>query len=121
MERFGGCLSLIHVHGDEVDVVVLDVKRILDARTVVCVVIDAAQHQTFRQGEEEHVLVRVRPGACGNGVDLAVDGLHRILDRALLKGLDARHLHGRFQGVLLCKQGGSDDVDLVIVVGTRRP
>ena len=61
--------------------------------------------------------MRVRPGARGNGVDLAVDGPHRILDRALLEGLGVRHLNGRIQGGLLCEQGGIDDVDLIICVG----
>ena len=42
----------------------------------------------------------MRPGACGNGVDLAIDGPHRILYRALLEGHDVRHLHGRVQGGL---------------------
>ena len=112
LERFGEYLSPVHVHGEEVDVVVLGVKRIL-----VRIVIDAAQHETFRQGAEEQVLVRVRPGGRGNGVHLAVDGPHWILDRALLEDLDVRHLHGRIQGGLLCKQGGIDDVDLVIGVG----
>ena len=40
----------------EADGVVLGVKRILDVHTVVRVVIDAAQHQTFRKGAEEQVL-----------------------------------------------------------------
>ena len=109
--------SPVHVHGEEVDVVVLSVKRILVVRTVEGVVIDAAQHQTFRQGAEERVLVRAQPGARGNGVDLAFDGPHRILDSALLESLDVRQLHGRIQGGLLCKQGGIDDVDLVIGFG----
>ena len=61
LEWFGGCLSSVHVHGKEVDVVVLGVKRVLGVRTVVRVVVDAAQHQSFRQGTEEQVLVRVRP------------------------------------------------------------
>ena len=91
-------------------------KRILVVRTVVRIVIDAAQNQTFRQGAEEQVLVRVRSGARGNGVHLAVDGPHRILGRALLKGLDVRHLYGRIQCGLLCEQGSIDDVDLVIGV-----
>ena len=43
-ERFGGYLSPIHVHCEEVDGVVLGVKRILVVRTVVGVVFDAAQH-----------------------------------------------------------------------------
>ena len=73
-------------------------------------------HSTRRFGAEEQVIVRVRPGAGGNGVDFAVDGPHWILDRALLEGLDVHH-HGRIQGGLLCKQGGIDDVDLVIGVG----
>ena len=97
---FGGHLSSVHVHGEEVDAVVLGMKRILGVRQV-RVVIDAAQHQTFRQGAEEQVLVRVRPWSRGNGVDLAVDGSHRILDHALLEGLDMYHLHGRIQGGLL--------------------
>ena len=63
---------------------------------------------------EEQVLVRVRPGACGNGVHLAVDGPHRKLYSAHLEGLDVRHLHGRIQAGLLCEQCGIDDVDLVI-------
>ena len=81
LERFGGS---VHVHCVEVDGVVLGAKRILVVRTVVRIVIDAAQHHTFRQSAEEQVLVRVRPSACGNGVHLAFDGSHRILDRALL-------------------------------------
>ena len=71
----------------------------------------------FRQGAEEQVLVRVRPNARGNGVHLAVDGPHRILNRALLESLDVLHMHGRIQGGLLCKQGGTDDVGPVIGVG----
>ena len=47
MERFGGYVSSVHVHGEEVDVVVLVVKRILLVRTVVHIVIDAAHHQTL--------------------------------------------------------------------------
>ena len=74
LERFGGYLSPFDVHCEEVDGVVLGVKRILDVRTVVRIVIDAAQHQTFRQGADEQVLVRVRSSARGNGVHLAVDG-----------------------------------------------
>ena len=68
----------------EDDGVVLCVKLILGVHTDVRIVIDAAQHQTFRQSAEEQVLVRVRPSACGNGVHRAFDGSHRILDRALL-------------------------------------
>ena len=116
LDRFGGYLSPVHVHSDDVDVVVLGLKRILVVRTVVRIVINAAQHQTFRQGAEEQVLVRVRSGACGNGVYLAVHGPHRILGRALLEGFDVRHVYGRIQGGLFCKQGGIDDVDLVIGV-----
>ena len=114
---FGGYLSAVHVHGEEVDVVVLGVKRVLVVRTVVRVAINVAQHQTFQLGAEEQVLVRVRPSSCGNGVDLAVNGTHRILGRALLEGLDVRHMHGRIQGGLLCEQGGIDDLDLVIGAG----
>ena len=114
LEKFGGYLSSVHLHCEEADGVVLGVKRILVVRTVVRIVIDAAQHQTFRQGAEEQVLVRVRPSTCWNGVHLTVDGSHRILDRALLESLDVGHLHGRIQGGLLCKQGGIDDIDLVI-------
>ena len=116
LDRFGGYLSPVHVHGEEVDVVVLRVKRILFVRTVVRIDFEAAQHQTFRQGAEEQVLVRARSGARGNGVHLAVDGPHRILDRALPESLDVRHLHGRIQGGLLCKQGGTDVVDSVIEI-----
>ena len=61
-------MSSVHVHCVEVDGVVLGVKRILVACTVVRIVIDAAQHQTFRQSAEEQVLMRLRPSACGNGV-----------------------------------------------------
>ena len=100
----------------EVDDVVLGVKRILVVHAVVRIVIDAAQHQTFRQGTEEQVLVRVRPSASRNGAHLALDGPHRILDRALLQSLDVRHLHGRIEGGLLDKQGGIDDVYFVIGV-----
>ena len=102
----------------EVDVVVLGVKRILGVHAVVGIVIDAAQHQTFRQGTEEQVIVRVRSSAGRNGVHLALDGSHRILDRALLQSIDVRHLHGRIQGDLLCKQGGIDYLYFVIVVPT---
>ena len=59
LKRFGGYLSSVHVHCVEADGVVLGVKRILGVHTVVCVVIDAAQHQTFRQGAGEQVLVRM--------------------------------------------------------------
>ena len=117
LERFGVYLSPVHVHCEEVNVVAHGVKRILVVRTVVRIIIDAAQHQTFWQGAEEQVLVRVRPSARGNGVHLAVDGPHRILDRALLESFDVRHLYGRIQGGLLCKQGGIDYVDPVIGVG----
>ena len=116
LERFGGYLSSVHVHRVEVDVVVLGVKRIFGVHAVVGIVIDAAQHQTFRQGTEEQVLVRVRPSASRNGVHLALDGSHRILDRTLLQSLDVRHLHGRIQGGLLCKQGGIDYLYFVIGV-----
>ena len=98
-------MSPVHVHGDEVDVVVLGVKQILVVRTVVRIVIDAAQHQTFRHGAEKQVLVRVRSGACGNGVHLVVDGPHRTVRR--------------IQGGLLCEQGGIDDVDLFTVPPLR--
>ena len=77
------------------------------------------QHQTFRQSAEEQVLVRVRSRARGNGVHLAVNGPHRILDRAVLESLDVRYLHGQIQGGLLCKQDGTDDVDSVIGVAPR--
>ena len=103
-------------HCEEVDAVVLGVKRILFVRTVVRIVIDAAQHQTFRQGAEEQVLVRVRPSARRNGVHFTVDGSHLMLDRALLESIDVGHLHGRIQGGLLCEQGGIDNGDLVIGV-----
>ena len=73
LERFGGYLSPVHVHCEEVNVVVLGVKRILHVRTVVRIIIDAAQHQTFRQDAEEQVLVRVRSSARENGVHLAVE------------------------------------------------
>ena len=115
LERFGGYLSSVHVHRVEVDVVVLGVKRILGVHVVVGIVIDAAQHQTFRQGIEEQVLVRVRPSASRNGVHLALNGSHRILDRTLLQSLDVRNLYGRIQGGL-CKQGGIDYLYFVIGV-----
>ena len=118
LKRFGGYLSSVHLHRVEAYGVVLGVNRILVVRTVVGVVIDAAQHQTFRQSAEEQVLVRVRPSARGNGVHLAVDGPHRILDRALLESLDVCHLHGGIEGGLLDKQGGIDDFDPVIRVGS---
>ena len=84
LDRFGGYLSPVHVHCVEAYGVVLGVKWIIVVRTVIRIVIDAAQHQTFRQGAEEQVLVRGRPSARGNGIHLAVDGSHRVLDRALL-------------------------------------
>ena len=88
LKRSGGYLSSVHVHRVEAYGVVLGVKRNVVVRTVVGVVIDAAQHQTFRQSAEEQVLARVRPSTRGNGVHLAVDGPHRILDRVLLESLD---------------------------------
>ena len=91
-------------------------KRILVVPTVVRIVIDTVQHQTFLLGTEEQVLVRVRPDARGNGVHLTVDGPHRILGCALLESLDLCHLHARIQGGLLCKQGGTDDFYFVIRV-----
>ena len=114
LERFGGDLSPVHVHGDEVDGVVLGVKRILGVRTVVHIVIDVAQHQTFRQGAEEQVLVRVRSGARGNRVHLVVDGPHRILDRALLECLGVRHLDCRTQDDFFREHDGIDDEEFVI-------
>ena len=69
----GGYLSSVHVHRVEAYGVVLGVKRILGVRTIVGIVIDAAQHQTFRQSAEEQVLVRVRPSTRGNGVHLTSD------------------------------------------------
>ena len=44
LERFGGYLSSVHVHGEEVDVVVLGMKQIFVVRTVVRFVIDAAHN-----------------------------------------------------------------------------
>ena len=116
LERFGGYMSSVHVHRVEFDVVVLGVNRILGVHAVVGIVIDEAQHQTFRQGTEEQVLVRVRPSTSRNGVHLALDGSHRIVDRTLLQSLDVRNLHGRIQGGLLCKQGGIDYLYFVIGV-----
>ena len=98
LERFTGYLSSVDVHGEEVDGVVLGAERVLRVRTVVRIVVDAAQHQTFRQGTEEQVLVRVQVGTCGYGIDLAIDGMHRILDRALLQGPDVHHMYGRIHG-----------------------
>ena len=72
LEGFGGYLSSVHVHGEEVDVVVLGVKRVFSVRPVVCVVVGAAQHQTFRQGTEEQVFVRVRHGPLQDAVHFAV-------------------------------------------------
>ena len=46
LEMFEGYLSSVHVHCKEGDGVVLGVKWILVVRTVVRIVIDAAQHQT---------------------------------------------------------------------------
>ena len=74
LEGFGGYLTSIHVHRVEAYGVVLGVKRVFIVRTVVGVVVEAAQYETFRQGTEEQVLVRVRQSAHGNGVHLAVDG-----------------------------------------------
>ena len=118
LDRFGGFLSSVHVHGKEVDVVVLGVKRILDVRTIVRVIVYAAQHQTFWQGAEEQALVRVRADSTRDGTDFAVGGTHRIRDRALVECLDKRYLHGRTQGGFLREQGGVDDLYCVIRVCT---
>ena len=74
LEGFGGYLTSVHVHRVEAYGVVLGVKRVFIVRAVVGVVVDAAQYETFRQGTEEQVLVRVRQSSRGNGVHLAVDG-----------------------------------------------
>ena len=118
LERFGGYLSSVDVHGEEVDVVVFGVERILNLQTVVHVVVDAAQHQAFRQGTEEQDLVRVRVGSCGYGIELAVDGTHRIIDRAFLQSLDVRHLYGRVLGIFLREQGAIDNTDPVLRIQT---
>ena len=74
LEGLGGYLTSVHVHRVEAYGVVLGVKRIFIVRSVVGVVVDAAQYETFRQGTVEEVLVRVRQSSRGNGVHLAVDG-----------------------------------------------
>ena len=53
-----------------------------------------SMQQSASQGTDEQVIVFVRPGPTRNGIDFAVDGTHRILDRALLERFDVRHLHG---------------------------
>ena len=60
--------------------------------------------------------MRVRPSTRRNGIHLAVNGPHRILDCALLENLDVCHLHGGIDCGLLGKQGGIDDVYPVIGV-----
>ena len=92
LKGFGGYLSSVHVHRVEAYGVVLGVKRIL---------------------------VRVRPSTRGNGVHLAVDGPHRILDRALLESLDVCHLHGGIEGGLLGKQGGMSTTRLRTMCSRR--
>ena len=61
------------------------------------------------QSAKEQVLVRVRPSARRNGVHLAVDGAHQILDRALPESLYVCHLHDHVIGVVptshKCKSG----------------
>ena len=74
LEGFGGYLTSVHVHRVEAYGVVLGMKRVFIVRAVVGVVVDAAQHDTFRQRVEEQVLVRVRSSPRGNGVHLDVDG-----------------------------------------------
>ena len=74
LEGLGGYLTSVHVHRVEAYGVVLGVKRIFIVRSVVGVVVDAAQYETFRQGTVEEVLVRVRQSSRGNGVHFAVDG-----------------------------------------------
>ena len=111
LERFGGYLSPVHVHREEA--FFADSCRTNRCRRRY----RCSTAPNVSTGCEEQVLIRVRSGARGNGVHLAVDGPHRILDRALLEGLDMRRLHGRIQGGLPCKQGGIDDVDPVIGVG----
>ena len=70
LEGFGGYLTSVHVHRVEA----YGVKRVFIVRAVVGVVVDAAQYETFRQGAEEQVLVRVRQSSRWNGVHLAIDG-----------------------------------------------
>ena len=54
--------------------------------------------------------MRFRAGYRGNGVDLAIDGTHRIIGCTLLEGFDVCHLYGRSQGCALREQGGVADV-----------
>ena len=77
LEGFRGHLWTEQVHGEEVDVVVLGVKR------------------TFRQGAEEQVFVHVRHDSLRDGVHFAVNGTQQVLGRTLVECLDARHLDGR--------------------------
>ena len=50
LKVFDGDLSTVHLHGEEVDVVVLGVKRFFGVPLTESAVVNAAQHQTFRQG-----------------------------------------------------------------------
>ena len=97
LEGFGGYLTTVHVHGDEADGVVLGVKRVCGVRAVVGVVVDAAQYETFRQGAEEQVLVRVRQSARGNGVHLAFDSsIRRFLrPQTLSRDQDQKKIKGK--------------------------
>ena len=73
LEGFGRYLTSVHVHRVEAYGVVLGVKWVFIVRTVVCVVVDTAQYETFWQRVEEQVLVRVRSSSRGNGVHLHTD------------------------------------------------
>ena len=73
LEGFGRYLTSVHVHRVEAYGVVLGVKWVFIVRTVVGVVVDTAQYETFWQRVEEQVLVRVRSSPRGNVVHLHTD------------------------------------------------
>ena len=50
LKVFDGHLSTVHLHGEEVDVVMLGMKRFFGVPLIESAVVNAAQHQTFRQG-----------------------------------------------------------------------
>ena len=60
LKRFRLNFKSVDVDGQEVNGVVLGVKRVFRVFAVVGVVVDAPQYVSFRQRPEEQVLVRVR-------------------------------------------------------------
>ena len=89
LERFGGYMSFVHVHCEEVNV--------------------APDVSAGCRGTGSRACATERP-------EWSTPYSRQIASDTLLESLDASHLHGRIQGGFLCEQGGIDDGDLLIGV-----